>query len=324
MITDHNSRWTIFRYSYIFVGYLHLMKNCAAYIWIFLISLVWLAPGCETFDKPEPLPVYLDIDQTKIALNKSGSITTTLGVKDLWIDYGPSTLGVFRQPSVIPVIPGSLTDSLAIAGGIYENGLSSTRSRYPFWRPHIIPLEAAPLDTMPIRLTFEYYPDTVIHFAFNEAFEGASVSFEDLNSSSPNSTTMRISGSDVFMGSGAGRVEFSSAQYDLEMLGTDFIPLPQSGINDIYIEITYKNNIAFTAGLFYSTGADIGEIPAGVFFKSEDEWNTVYIHVNSGVRGILGNAVFKPYISASSFDSSTGTGKDGFLLIDNFRIIHFK
>jgi hypothetical protein len=318
------SLWTIFRYSYIFVGYLRLMKNCVTHIWIVLLAFAGLVSGCETFDKPEPMPVFLDIDQARVALNKSGSITTTLGVKDLWVDYGVSRLGVFRQPSIVPVIPGESTDSIALAPGVFKSGLSSSRTIYPFLRPLVVPLDAEPLDTLKIRPVFSYYADTVIHFPFDESFEGASMTLEDFNSNLPSTTTLRTTRSDVFMGTGAGRADFNASQYNLEMIGSSFMPLPQSGINDIYMEITYKNTVSFTVGLLYATASDIGEIPAGVFFRSEDEWNTAYVHVNAGVRGILGTALFKPFIRASSFDASTNTAREGFILIDNFRIIHFQ
>ena len=323
MTTQTPHLWTIFSHSSIFVGYLQLMKNNFSLHIVGLIVLLGFLTGCDQFDKPEKLPVYLDLAETKIVVNEAGTFKTELGVKDLWVDYGVDRLGVFRQPAVVPLLMNEDYDSIAVAGGIFQNGLSSSRVAYPFWRPIQIPINAEPLDTVPVRVTFNYYSDTVITFAFDERFEGASLSFEDVSTSSI-STSLRASSTDVFMGNASGRVEFSPAQYDLNIISSDFISLPQSGPNDIYLEITYKNDVSFTAGLFYTTGVDLGEIPAGVFFNSNLEWNTVYIHLNDGVRGIPNNALFKPYIRASSLDNSTNTASSGVLYLDNIRIVHFK
>ncbi|MEM7659272.1 MAG: hypothetical protein AAF399_24335, partial [Bacteroidota bacterium] len=92
------------------------------------------------------------------------------------------------------------------------------------------------------------------------------------------------------------------------------------------LEITYKNDIPFTAGLLYVTvsGTDIGDLNSNLVFFSPDKWNTVYIHVNDQVRGVPGTAIFKPYLRATSLDNSSAEIQEGTLLVDNIRLIHFK
>ncbi|MDX2246683.1 MAG: hypothetical protein SF052_07910 [Bacteroidia bacterium] len=293
----------------------------------FLLSigfvLLLFGSGCDIFDRPEPLPVYLNLPRAEVRLNASGSIKSELGIKDLWVDYGPGQLGVFRLPSVVPLLPLDGVDSVVVRGGIFESGLSLVRSPYPFWKPIILSLTTAPADTQRISPVFEYYPDTVIAFPFVEDFESASQAFENVSSSST-TTSLTVSSESVFMGQESGKVSFSPDQYQLDLIAADFIRLPQSGSNDIYMEITYKNDVSFTVGLFYSTGLDVGEIPAELYFNSKGEWNTVFVHLNDGVRSVQDGAFFKPYIRASSFNTSTGQATSGVIYLDNIRIVHFR
>ena len=106
----------------------------------------------------------------------------------------------------------------------------------------------------------------------------------------------------------------------LVIFSTEAFFLPQTGPNDIYIEVAYKNDISFTAGLYYITqGLDAGEIPLGVFFNTNMEgWNIAYLHINDQVREAPRNAAFRLYIKANSGTDS------GTLLLDNIRIVHFR
>ncbi|MDX1908850.1 MAG: hypothetical protein SF053_17575 [Bacteroidia bacterium] len=285
-----------------------------------LTSLViLLAGGC---DRDLPHPVYLRLRQPRIALDSTGTRTTTLGIKDLWIDHNGTQLGVFRVPSVIPLLPSEV-NRMTFSGGVFETGLSSFRARYPFWQPVSFNVSAEALDTVDVDLTYFYYPDSVLHFPFNETFEEASIAFESVRTGAT-VTELEPTADDWFEGRYCGRAVFSQDRYEFEVIGRRFLDLPQRGNNDIYLEITYKSNIPFTAGLYYraTAGSDVGELPANIYFESADSWNTVYVHVNDAVRG-LNDALFKPYLRANAKDPDTGTIKNGFLQVDNVRIVHF-
>ncbi len=273
--------------------------------------------GC---DRQEPFPVFLDLKSPKVALGDKPNQLTTEGIKDLWIEHNADNLGVFKIPRVVPLLQDEVRDQLAIFGGVFENGLSAFRVRYPFWQPIIMELpDLTPLDTFPLDLTFRYFPDTVLAYPLNETFEGASFSF-DSQSLSSRSTLMLSTISDVFQGSQAGKVVFTPEQNDFEIISTEPIFLPQRGGNDIYVEIAYKNDVSFTAGLYYVTQSlQVGEIPLGVYFNTQmEDWNIVYLHINDQVRETPENAVFRLYLKANSGNQS------GTLLLDNIRIVHFR
>lgn len=316
--------WAMFPRNPIFAVCPESMKRLATSIYISLFAAVLFLSGCEIFDRPESLPVYVKLNSAKVALNEAGTFTTTLGVKDYWIDYGPDPVGVFRIGSVVPVIPVEGQDSLVLRGGIFETGLSALRSPYPFWSPVIIGFDAGRLlDTLRMDLTFKYYPDTVLAYPFVEDFERASLLLENV-ASTTNATTLTRTTNNVFMGRESGEIIFDNNRSNMEMISSEFIPLPRSGNNNIYIEITYRNNIPFTAGLYYTSGVEVGEIPAELVFNSDMEWNTVYINVNDGVRALPSGTAFKLYLRGSGIDANTGLPRNGVIYLDNIRIVHFK
>lgn len=289
---------------------------------MFFVGGISLMVGCDFLDKPEPLPVYLDISNVKVAVNPQNTQFMEIGVKDLWIDHNADRLGVFNIPSVVPMIPQD-DNRLIISAGIFETGLSAFRNPYPFWEAQLVTLnDAEPLDTVPLNLTFNYLPDTIIQFAFVEGFEDASAQLENVRTGDE-IVNMRPTRDEKLSGQYSGRAQFSPTQYDFEVVSTNFLTLPQRGANDVYIEITYKNDISFTAGFFYAYPDQIGEIPAGYFFNSNLEWKTVYIHLNDDLRTLPDNGQFKLYIRANSMNPTTGVGQEGVIYLDNIRVVHF-
>ncbi len=270
-------------------------------------------------NKEEPLPIYLDLEAPTVQIAPNESARATVGIKDLWIEHNGSNLGVFRVPRTVPLLPDPTGDQLAVFGGIFENGLSSLRSRYPFWQPKFIELPStAPLDSVPLSLDFEYYSDTLLVFPIDESFEEPGRVFEPVNSSDSYATLNRTD-EDAFHKTRSAKINLTAEQNLFEMISTDLFDLPQTGNNDIYIEISYKNNIAFTAGLYYVTaGLDAGELPIELFYNSNMEWNTVYLHVNDAVREAPRNALFRMYVRANSGSES------GVIYLDNIRLVHFR
>ena len=93
--------------------------------------------------------------------------------------------------------------------------------------------------------------------------------------------------------------------------------LPQGGNNRIFVEITYKNDIPFTVGMYHNN-INFEEVGGEVYYNPRSEWNTVYIDVNDEVRAIPGNEQFTLFLRAN------GGGDIGEIRFDNIRVVHFK
>ena len=164
--------------------------------------------------------------------------------------------------------------------------------------------------------------DSVLFYPFEEEFEGAATDFT-IDLSTPEYIDLKLTREDAFVGDQSGKVTFSRDRYFFEAISTDFLPLPQSNANDVYVEITYKNDISFTAGLISLSGQFFERLESNVFFNSQGEWSTIYLHVNDLVRSAPSGSLFKLYIRASSLDPDTNEGVSGYLFLDHIRIVQF-
>ncbi|MDP5169989.1 MAG: hypothetical protein NWR72_07065 [Bacteroidia bacterium] len=282
--------------------------------------------GCDLINPEEQLPIYVEVKDARVLVDEQRQTWSTLGIKDGWVFQQNQMVGVFQMPSTFPILLNEGVDSLRIGGGVFETGLSSFRLEYPFWDDVNVSLAGIePLDTLVVRPRFRYFErDSVLIYAFEEGFEGASVI---LQSQQPTVKHTRIDPSteDRFVGQFSGKVVFSPDRYIME-LSSPLLSLPQSGFNDIWCEVTYKNDIPFSVLLVGLAPGSVfeQELPTNVVFGSPDGWNTVYIHLNDLARSLSNGAAFKLVFRASSYDTQLQQGRDGYLFLDHIRLIHFK
>jgi hypothetical protein len=85
-----------------------------------------------------------------------------------------------------------------------------------------------------------------------------------------------------------------------------------------YAEVTYRNSMPFNVGLLYqgSSGLRFREV---LTLSASPTWNTVYVHLSEQVREIVNdggeNTAFWLYLKTD------GEGKDGFIALDDLRLI---
>lgn len=293
-------------------------------LWVLISVTLWGITGCDLFNPAEPLPVYLQLNVPTVIDPLTGA-NENLGIRDFWIDHNGVQLGIFRLPTTIPLIPGEDQNQITIRGGIFENGLSTLRSPYIFWQPVTLDLEPVPLDTIPIDVQVDYWPvDSIVDYRFIEDFEGASFGFVE-SYVGANATSMSIRSSGAYKGNGSGYVPFTESGYRFEASANEAFRLPQSNNNDIYMEMTFRCNVPFTVGLAYAGvfTQTSGLLPVGVTFNSRMEWRTVYLHIGELVRSIPDDAIFTPYLQASTYDQANDIGIPGELWLDNIRIVQF-
>lgn len=290
-----------------------------------LSAFLLMLSGCQLINPDEELPVYVSIQDARVLVDETLNTYSPLGVKDAWVFLQGEQIGIFELPAVIPILPEKVGNSLRIGGGIFDTGLSTFRVEYPFWDDINVSIDGAePLDTVVITPRFEYFPrDTTIIYAFEAGFEGGS---SNLQSISPASTytNIQISSQDRFVGLQSGKVSFTPDKYQFEA-SSPILSLPQSGNNDIWCEVTYKNDIPFTVlmiGLAPGSPIEV-ELPTNVLFFSPDEWNTAYIHLNDLARSIPDGSIFKLLFRASSQEAGSATGRTGTIFLDQIRLIHF-
>jgi len=299
------------------------MKNWN--IWGICLLVSVLSASCSLFDREETLPVFLDLRESQVLVDEETQ--GVMGLRDMWLDHNGEDFGVHRLPRVIPFLPQEGDNDLVISGGIFENGLSSVRSAYPFWQPISLNIDADPLDTVVVNPVFEYYPrDSILIYRIEESFEGGNTDEFVSNRDLPNPAVLEATTFRAFDGQWSGVVRIRDNAYQFEALSRDFYDFPRGTDNDVYMEITYRNDVPFTVGLFYTnlSATDVRRLPIGVGFLSEDEWTTTYVHLYPLIQSVEEIGVFKPYFQADGEDSETGNIITGNIYIDKIRILHFK
>lgn len=292
---------------------------------VFVLSVGIMLTGCDLFNPEEELPIYVSIEDPLVEIRAQPSLFSAAGIKDAWVFLQNEQIGVFEMPVVVPVLPNESGTTLRIGGGVFETGLSGFRLEYPFWDDVNLSLDGAlPLDTVVVRPRFRYFPrDTSLVYAYEAGFEGGSTNIESLTPTS-NHTTIQVSTEDKFVGLQSGKVNFTSTRFQFEGV-SPLLSLPQTGFNDIWCEVSYRNDIPFTVlmvGLAPGSPIEV-ELPTNVVFSSPNEWNTAYIHLNDLARSLPAGAVFKLIFRASSLEAGTSSGRNGFLFLDHIRLIHF-
>ena len=275
-----------------------------------------LLTSCDLINPEEDLPVYVEITNPRVRVHPDENFLADVQVKDVWVYRNEEFVGIYPVPSTIPIFPGE-QNNLSITGGVFLSGFSGFRGTYPFWRSIFFEVNTVPVDTMSIQPIFEYFsPDTVLLFAFEETFDGGSVGLKNNISTSSSSVGIARTSSDPF-DKNAGLARFNSTSTDMELVSTTSFPLPQNGNNRVFIELTYKNTVDFTVGLYHN-GVNFSEVGGKVFYSAKPDWNTIYIDVNDEIRSISQTVDFTLFIRAN------GQGEIGQILFDNIRIVHFR
>lgn len=292
-----------------------------------LLMLSMSLAGCSLFDPVEPQPIFLKLAESQVRVaNPSGVIVDQQGLRDFWLDHNGAQLGVYRTGRVIPLLPDPDRNELTIRGGIFANGLSGIRNAYPFWQPITLQLDAEPLDTVELDLTFEYFPrDSIVVYPLEETFETGGTDAFISRASQPNSTLLTPTTLDIYQGDRSGRVRFTPNQHDFEANSRELFALRRSSDNDIYLELTYRNTVPFTVELFFvnRSQTNLLSLPTGVQFLSPDSWNTVYVHLLPLVQSTQEDGAYQIRLRANSRDSQTGEVQSGDVFLDNIRLVTF-
>jgi len=262
-------------------------------------------PGCNLINPSEPVPGYLQID--KISLdNEDGS-----GISDAWVYVDNNLIGVFELPAKIPVIASGESDVI-IRPGIKVNGIKSTRSYYPFYRPYEVQVDFEPSKVIPLNASSGY--ESWADIPWKEDFESGGSSFE-LNENSD--TTLIVSNEAKYSGHYGGAVYMDTANSYFEMITSDLFARPDfSNPVGMYLEMNFKCDNYFVVGLYVYNTSEIVQ-NAIIYLNPTDEWKKIYIDLYNPLLEYTKGTPFKVFV-ASNLES----GKEkGSFYIDDLRIV---
>lgn len=278
-----------------------------------LFQLLYFFVSCNIVNPKEDIPTYIHIDSVRLSPTVPavhGSVSHK--ITDVWVYYERELLGAYQLPARVPVLAKN-KGQLQVIGGIWDNGLSGTRAKYPFFIVDTFTFNAKPTDTIQHIPVFTYRTtDTPSIKYFIEGFEQGN-SFIKKGGDTTFAKTNNLA--DKFEGDWSSIVELNDTIKSFESITTQNYVAPPN--RECYMELNYKSDIPLLIRIeLLFQGAYIKSDVIGL--NAKDKWSKIYINLKgftTTYQNASFNIIIKGSLPADKLSSKT--------LIDNFKIIYY-
>jgi hypothetical protein len=290
------------------------------YKFLLFISTVLFFNACNIINPAEPVPAYIHIEEINVT-TVSGQGTNSSKIADAWVYIDEQLIGCFELPVTFPVLQEGV-HNLKVRAGIKVNGISATRSPYPFYDLYEQSITLVKGEIQSISPTVKYLPSA--DFTAMEDFE-ASTGTIFYASPSGTDTSLFVTSNplEVFEGSKSG-IAYSDPSHPFFECVSDpnmLYALPKNGA-PVFLEFNYKSNYNFAVGLFCHTvvGSTITNTIKikTLDFNPSAKWNKAYAYLTPTI-GAAGNSnQYKLFIGMLNNTSADSLA----LQIDNIKIVY--
>lgn len=290
-------------------------------ILIGILGSVFALSAC--FKEGEPgQPAYIKVEGIQLAVDSSGSQGAgTANITDAWISVDGQQLGAGTFPATFPVIVDKnfATNSIRIAAGIKNNGITNTRAIYPFYAAYITTDDLKPGEVFTVSPTVRYDSRTVIEVVDDFENPNQPIFTVDLDNN-PNTGIISQS-DDVLTGSYSGRITIDENNLECTVASSVRYPkLSRSSAIPVYIEMDYKTNVPIQVGLrAHHSATSTTPIYKGGVQNSKGTWRKIYFEFTREV--FRSNAPEYSVLLRAVRTPNVGTPK---VLIDNIKLVSFQ
>jgi hypothetical protein len=197
--------------------------------------------------------------------------------------------------------------------GITVNGISNTRTSYPFYNPYEQTINIESEKVVSVNPVIKYYPGVIA--AWLEAFENSNISLVSGPGTSIEMSKLLSGDANNYEGI-SGIIQLDESQTYFQVVTDTSFLLPKDQ-TPIFLEMNYKCNNTFSVGLIAVTSSSNYPVPV-ITFNVKPTWNKVYIELASIVKLYPDAFYFKVYIEAYK---NTGVNVADFYF-DNFKLLH--
>jgi hypothetical protein len=278
-------------------------------------ALLLIFGNCTQFRNPEMTPAYVEIESIE-TISAPGQGTRSHDIKELYFYKDEEFLGAYAQGKPFPVL-GEGPSLLSFFPGIRENAIQDFLSLYPFLDRAEIAVNLEPGKTHKVRPQFRYVQSA--KFLFVEDFESAHIFTERLIG--PANGRLVIDQTEVYEGSGSGRLEVTKENPILSVATNDtYTSLPRNGA-PVFMEINFKSDAYLFIGLKGFDGlTPFGEEYIKILLNPSKEWKKVYIRFNEEIVALRKNGY--QFIFRADYDFGN-PAENQRVLIDNVKVIYF-
>lgn len=275
--------------------------------------------SCNKFEGEQTIPSYISIDSIAVVNDPSHSLSNfegcfTSNINAVQITLKNShenhLLGAFELPCKVPVLREGCYD-VEILPVIKQNGISATRSAYPFYRSITLKNQVFTKDScLELGVQKTYY-ETFMRKVWEEYFEP-----EIPNLSVPDTIVHRVSAADTVRSDrGCGAVYVKPNSSVLFYTNDEFTVIDNAAL---FLELDYWTNVPFKVGLKSrtSSASNYGVTFAVTLYPNmEKGWNKIYIQM-----GKLWSQYNFYKTFALAFQAVNETSSVGKVYVDNIKL----
>ena len=288
----------LFKNTHYFVN---IKKKCIILLFISICLF-----SCDKNENIQEIPSYLSVSEINLVTN-SNQGSNTHKITDIWLYVNDQFAGAYELPATVPLLHKD-TNNIKIFAGIKDNGISSTRVRYHFYKSfekNVFLVEDSIVNIQP---SFRYTDNAIIEF---ENFEGVGTNIDTtLNSEVDFEINTENENNFAYANITGDFLKFEAATDDFENL-------PQQG-SPVYLELDYQSNHTALIGAYINNPTSVINRDLVWISPKEEDWNKIYINMTKTVSEALGNNSIKFYINVFRTD----TTKEAWIKFDNLKIIY--
>jgi hypothetical protein len=273
-----------------------------------------LFTSCDYINPEESIPSYISID--KIELDHEDAI----GISDAWVYVNYELIGVFELPAEFPVLANGEAE-IMVSPGIKVNGISVTRTFYPFYNAYTITQNLSPGETTKLNPKVGYNA-SITNIVWKEEFEGDEIKFT-------HDTTYKfgfVKNADMaFEENYCGMIALDSTTQEFEEKSLDYIEKPDIATYGSYLEMNFNTNMYFAVGLIVNYQNTLYNVSLVDLNPTDGKWKKIYIDLYTALNDFPDGTYFK--IAINNLDYSSYLAFDQTLVlnpkiyIDDFKII---
>lgn len=285
---------------------------------IVLVSVVsFLTGACDFINPEEDTPSFIRIEEITVEEEAEIYGANSSKIVDAWVYINDNPLGTFELPVNIPALHEG-QNKITILPGIMLNGISNTRSVYPFYKKIEGTIELVPGETNNnyASITTRYKDDITLPMSLQEDFESAGIKFEKYGDS--DTIFYKVNDPSIvdqkYGGEYAGAIYLTEELNLLEVATNEYYSLPKDQ-SAVFLEFDYKTNQIFSVGFIANNYVHPYEV---LNVNKKDQWNKIYLNLTIPIRKFIYANKFKIYFRAIK-DPDLEKSK---IYLDNIKLIY--
>jgi hypothetical protein len=269
--------------------------------------------SCELINPEEEIPSYISIDKIGFKSNITYD-TDSYDIRDAWVYIDDDLAGAYELPAKFPVLKTG-RHKVTVRAGIYLNGISATRSSYPFYIPYDTTIDLEAGRVIKIKPNTTYYSN--VKMVWTENFENPNITLKKTKFSDTIFKLSPNTGENYFKygGNFSGIINLTKEKPYFECITDTFYVLPH-GDHPSFLELNYKTNNTFSVSVEIHTTGGLDRQEYLTITKTE-EWKKIYVNLTP-VTNIYPKAYGYKIFFNHLKDECVAEAK---ILIDNIKLV---